>query len=94
MIVALAVAAVVLIFGGEGNDKQSAAVSEPSEKAPQTAQSSTPEKPAPKTDSREKSENSPDAGEEQASRGADKLGTPALGDEGAPVVMTEFSDYQ
>jgi protein-disulfide isomerase len=30
----------------------------------------------------------------QASGGGEKLGTPALGDEGAPVVMVEYSDYQ
>lgn len=32
--------------------------------------------------------------EDQTSGGGGKLGTPALGDEGAPVVMIEYADYQ
>lgn len=35
-----------------------------------------------------------EAGDEQASGSGGKLGTPVLGDEGAPVVMVEYSDYQ
>ena len=34
------------------------------------------------------------AGREQASGGDRKLGHPALGEEGAPVVMIEYGDYQ
>ena len=34
------------------------------------------------------------AGKEQASGGDEELGHPALGEEGAPVVMIEYGDYQ
>lgn len=34
------------------------------------------------------------AGKEQASGGDNELGHPALGEEGAPVVMIEYGDYQ
>ena len=34
------------------------------------------------------------AGKERASGGDNELGHPALGEEGAPVVMIEYGDYQ
>ena len=35
-----------------------------------------------------------DAGEQEASGGGSALGTPALGSADAPVVMTEYGDFQ
>ena len=39
-------------------------------------------------------EQPPQAGKEQASGADNDLGHPALGEEGAPVVMIEYGDYQ
>ena len=48
-----------------------------------------------KTVSQSTSEDGPKTDKtEQASGGDGELGTPALGDPGAPVVMVEYSDYQ
>lgn len=35
-----------------------------------------------------------DAGEQESSEGGSGLGTPALGSTDAPVVMTEYADFQ
>ena len=43
---------------------------------------------------KESSEQPSQAEREQASGGDRKLGHPALGEEGAPVVMIEYGDYQ
>ena len=89
---ALAVAAVILIGGGAGQDRQSTAQNEPAGQPPQ-----------PTTEEAEQPPTEPQS-EEQASQGEgqaledpgenETLGSPALGDEGAPVVMVEYSDYQ
>ena len=43
---------------------------------------------------KESAEQPSQAGKEQASGGDNELGHPALGEEGAPVVMIEYGDYQ
>ena len=46
------------------------------------------------SDEKGSAEQPPQAGKEQASGGDNDLGHPALGEEGAPVVMIEYGDYQ
>ena len=95
VIVALAVAAVILIGGGAGQNQQGDAA-DPAGQSPQQPTTEEAEQPA--------STEQPPEGEKQASQNEDqtsetpkedeRLGSPALGDEGAPVVMVEYSDYQ
>lgn len=79
---ALAVAAVILIGGGADKEQRNGAAP-----AGQTSLENG-KSPSTGADPEEKDRVS------EAPPGDEKLGTPALGDKGAPVVMVEFSDYQ
>jgi cytoskeletal protein RodZ len=95
IIVALAVAAVILIGGGAGQNEQSD-VSDSAGQSPQKPTAEEAEQPTPTEQSPESEEQASEGGD-QASEdpgGGEVLDSPALGDEGAPVVMVEYSDYQ
>lgn len=88
---ALAVAAVILIGGGAGQDRQSNAEGNSPEQSPrETGQPASTEQ---SPESREQASQDEDRTSEDT-KGDGKLGTPTLGDAGAPVVMVEYSDYQ
>lgn len=87
---ALAVAAVILIGGGSGQGERGGAGEDPAAQNPQQPTNEEAGQPTP-------TEEAPDGVDEQAAGDPEtdgELGTPALGDEDAPVVMVEYSDYQ
>lgn len=93
--VALAVAAVILIGSGAGQSERGGGAEDP---APQSPQQSTAEEAGqPTSEGAPEDEQGASEGGNQASGPSEeggKLGSPALGDEGAPVVLVEYSDYQ
>ena len=102
MIVALAVAAVILISSGTGRQDvagdQSSQEPVTQEPAPQGTndpksdpESTAGEATAPEN-AGEQASGTPDGGEETEPDG--ELGSPALGEPDAPVVLVEYSDYQ
>ena len=100
---ALAVAAVVLIGGEAGQNQQAGAGDEPanqnSQPTAEEAEQPPPTEPPPEEPQQEEPSQGEQASqdENQASEepgGEEGLSSPALGDEGAPVVMVEYSDYQ
>ena len=94
IIVALAVAAVILIGGGAGQGQQGG---DPAEQNPQQPTTEETEQAPPTEEPAADGEQASESGGEQASEapaGDETLDSPAIGDEGAPVVMVEYSDYQ
>lgn len=83
---ALAVAAVILIGGGAGQDQPDTA-----QNAAQDTVQDGPSGQSPQPTTEEAGEQ---ASQQAPQEGDQRLGSPALGDEGAPVVMVEYSDYQ
>ncbi len=98
MIVALAVAAVILISSGTGRQdvagdqsSQEPVTQEPAPQGTNDPESTAGEATAPENTG-EQASGTPDGGEETELNG--ELGSPALGEPDAPVVLVEYSDYQ